>query len=484
MILTPISAGTHPGASAPSAVRGTPAAPSESAGAVFAGSTGQMALRAVTSPLSSTTADSASLAAHTAPLSGGGVTVGTHFPGISSANSSCGCAPPDIQVAVGPSHVVEMVNLEGKVWTKAGVVKSSFTLATFFATGTDFTSDPKVIWDNLSSRWIATLLDVTTGNIHVAMSKTSSPLAGWNVYTLGSAPSGDFPDQPILGVSSDLVVIGGNDYVTATSAFVGGQVWALNKSTMLTGALTYYNFFGPHAYWFSMHPVHSISATMKAYLVMGSGSSSVKVFSITGKPGATTHATLSAATTLAVTAFSAPPAAPQKGTVKKIDTSDTRMQDAVWKAGVLWLTFDTGCIPTGDATTRSCVRLIQLSTVGPPSVVQEFNLAKYHTYLFYGALAMDGASNVVVAYGYSNGTVYPSFAVTAHLAGSPLGSLLPSVTLVTGTASATVACTFGVCRWGDYYGAGADPSSPNIWIAGEYATTTTHWSTWISQVRA
>ncbi|HLM70096.1 MAG TPA: hypothetical protein VK423_01765 [Thermoplasmata archaeon] len=40
-----------------------------------------------------------------------------------------------------------------------------------------------------------------------------------------------------------------------------------------------------------------------------------------------------------------------------------------------------------------------------------------------------------------------------------------------------------MCRWGDYYGAGADPKTQNIWVAGEYVITATYFSTWIAQVR-
>ncbi|MCI4319700.1 MAG: hypothetical protein L3K23_06185 [Thermoplasmata archaeon] len=452
-----------PGATHPAVLRGVFAPPALSTLAVPATAGG---------PLSSR------------PLAGG-VTVGKAFPGISYTNSSCSCAPPDVQDAVGATEVMEMVNLEGKVWTKAGAVVSSFTLSSFFLTGSDFISDPKVLYDNLSGRWFASILDVTNGTIHVAVSKNGSASGLWFVYFVGGSPAGDFPDQPILGVSSGLVVLGGNQYVYATSAFVGGQVWALNKSSMLTGATTYFTSFGPHASWFSMHPVHSISATSKEYVVMTTGTKTVDVFNLTGRPSLTTSAHLSPATALTVATFSVPPAAPQKGTTKKVDTSDNRVQDAAWRANTLWMTYDTGCKPTGDATTRACVEVLELSTLGTPHSVQDVLLNKSKTYLFYGSLGMDGALNVVVSFGYSNSSVFPGFDATAHLSAGAPGSHLAFTTLVKGTASATVACNaLTVCRWGDYYGAGADPSGPYLWVAGEYGTTTTHWSTYLAQIRA
>jgi hypothetical protein len=410
------------------------------------------------------------------------VTVGVHFPGISSGNSSCGCAPPDVQLAVGPSHVVEMVNLEGKIWNKTGHVLKSFTLASFFGTGTDFTSDPKVLYDNLSGRWFASLLDVTTGTIHVEVSHNSSATGTWVLYTVTGSPAGFFPDQPILGISSKLVALGGNVYNTSTSAFLWGEVWALNKSSMLTGSTTYFNTFHNTA-WFSVQPVHSLSAAATQYLVSTSGSSTMDLYKLTGVPSNHTSSSLSAATALSIGTFSTPPAALQKGTLKLLDTSDTRVLSAVWRANVLWATFDTGCIPANDSTTRSCVRLVEITTGTTPAVAQDFNLAKTRSYTFYGALTLDGSLNLAVVYGYSNLTTHPTVAVTGHLSSGSVGSLLATKVLMIGTGSATFACTGSVCRWGDYYGAGSDPRSPNLWVAGEYVAASTIWATWIASVR-
>jgi len=56
--------------------------------------------------------------------------------------------PPDVQVAVGPHHVVEMVNVLGRISTKQGVEVRSFPLDSFFGVpSTDFISDPKIHFD-------------------------------------------------------------------------------------------------------------------------------------------------------------------------------------------------------------------------------------------------------------------------------------------------------------------------------------------------
>src|SRR5437899_7389148 len=74
--------------------------------------------------------------------------------------------PPDVQVAVGPNHVVEMVNVLGRISTKQGVAVRTFPLVTFFGVpSTDFISDPKIHFDTASGRWFASIADVTSGRV-------------------------------------------------------------------------------------------------------------------------------------------------------------------------------------------------------------------------------------------------------------------------------------------------------------------------------
>ena len=48
-------------------------------------------------------------------------TTGTSFEGL-DINTGCGgsCFPPDVTVAGGPNHVVEMVNIGMQIWDKSG----------------------------------------------------------------------------------------------------------------------------------------------------------------------------------------------------------------------------------------------------------------------------------------------------------------------------------------------------------------------------
>jgi hypothetical protein len=67
--------------------------------------------------------------ASTSPLS---VTVGSSWEVFNATGSSCACAPPDPQVAVGPGDVVELVNTAGAISSRAGTIERTFTLDQFF----------------------------------------------------------------------------------------------------------------------------------------------------------------------------------------------------------------------------------------------------------------------------------------------------------------------------------------------------------------
>lgn len=56
----------------------------------------------------------------------------TSFAGLSSADNPSPLVPPDPQLAAGPSHLVEMVNIVGKIYDKNGTALSTtFTLGSF-----------------------------------------------------------------------------------------------------------------------------------------------------------------------------------------------------------------------------------------------------------------------------------------------------------------------------------------------------------------
>src|SRR5881296_3228130 len=389
--------------------------------------------------------------------------------------------PPDVQVAVGPSHVVEMVNVLGRVSTKQGVEVQTFPLSTFFGVpSTDFISDPKIHFDTESGRWFASIADVTTGSVLLEVSATDDPTGSWNSYRVSTITG--CADQPLLGFSDLIVIVSANDFSSCTSgnpSYLGVQYWVLNKTDLLSGAAARTMTFGPDPTLFSVHPVQSLLSTDTEFMVStGSGpTSTLTLFSVTGVPPGLVLVTPQ---NLGIRSTTVPPSAPQLGSRSTLDTADNRVQDAMWADERLWLSLADGCIPAGDNRIRSCVRLIEVDTANG-TIAQDFDVGISGKYLFYPALRTDAAGNLVVVFGYSSATEYPETRVATRSVHDPPNTIGAAQVIRAGEGPEASGCpNNSVCRYGDYFGASQDPSDPGIvWVAGEYGTAN-GWATFIA----
>lgn len=427
-------------------------------------------------------AKTSALAVPASPISPGATplypNVYVGFQGINVATG--GSSPPDVQFAAGPSYVMEMVNVHGDIWTKSGSLVSSFSLSGFFGTGLDYIGDPKVLYDASSGRWFATISDISTGGFRLAVSASSDPSLSWWVWTFSA---GACADQPILGLNDDKVIVSVNEFSTYGSSCggsgLGATYWVLNKSNLVAGAAVWYYSYGPYSTQWSIHAVQSMSSTTTQYMV-SSGYNSMSMYSITGVPP---NAVTVTTQTLAISLNAGSPSAPQLGSSYLLSTGDTRVLDAQWYSGDLWLALDDGCVPAGDTAYRSCVHLTEIDTTSV-SVLQDFDYGSAGMYYFYPALRTDAYGDVVMVFGYSSGSTYPGIMVTARVYDDAAGYLQAPWILHSGSGPEATYCPYPpVCRYGDYFGAAVDPSNTAlVWVAGEYGTSS-GWSTYIDEMR-
>ena len=437
--------------------------------------------RSVTVPGIGAPAPSSASTSSTAPLAVGSssssVAVLTQFEGSNQQNS-CGCWPPDPQVAAGPNYVVEMVNDLVSIYNKSdGTLFRTIPLYSFFSPGAAF-SDPKVLYDSSSGRWYSSAIDANHG-VDFAVSASNDPLV-WSVYFLPDRTA-SLADQPIIGVSDDKLVISVNDYA---SVFIGAHYWVLNKSEMVFGwpAIDYASF-GPFGSVASIHPVQSMTPTTTEYMVstfaedIPHSTTAELLFAVSGiPPGPVTVAN----TTLVVSQITHPVGGVQRGSSQLVNTDDERVQDAVWYKGKVWSSSNDACTPSGDTQARSCFRLTQIDT-GSSTVVQDFDVGAVGQSYYYPAFSVDGPGNLDVVFGYSSASDYPSIAVTGQAVQDPLGSLTPVVVVKHGLAPDQTS----PIRYGDYFGTGIDPSNlGTVWVVGQYVSTTGGlWSTYIASMK-
>jgi hypothetical protein len=400
----------------------------------------------------------------------------------------CGCTPPDPNDAVGPNHVFETVNLAGIIYLKNGTIaKSTFPLSAFFnLSGT--MSDPQVLYDAISGRWFASIIDISGNNVQIAVSTGNDPTGIFNLYSVSVGTN--LPDQPYIGTSDDKFVIAANDYASVVGPYLGVQYWIMNKAELVNGSSTVdFSTNTPDSSMFTLRPVRHLTSTSEFYMAtncIGScvsnsltTTSTVELVTVSGVPPGTVAV---ATKTFSISTSVSPPNAIQPGTRTALVTNDNRILSAVWESNNLWLSWADACKPSGDTTTRSCVRLVQATTYANGTVVknQDFDYASKGEYLFYPAVALYHGQLAVV-YGKSSASLYPSIFVTGRLPSDVVNSLENPATIKTGTTPDLSG------RYGDYFGAGTDPAptdNSTFWVSGEYraSSVTPDWNTVIAQV--
>lgn len=377
--------------------------------------------------------------------------------------------PPDTQVAAGGTYLVEMDNATSSIWQKNGAKVNAFDLHSFFGVpSTEQFTDPRIVFDTESQRWFASGTSFvpggTSSTVYITVTVSSDPTGTWDVFSF-TPQGGGIADQPMIGVSSDKVVVSWNDYTAATSSgtYTGAEVLVVQKSDLpsASGQVHAFDTVAGSPY-FRIVPAQSLSSTSTEWMAWDHTlGGPVGVIAVTGTPTAG-NVTLTPTTLTGVTT-SAPPQADQpSGT--PVDTGDDRFLSAVWQNGLLWVSGTDGCLPQGDTTTRACLRVLQVMTPasGSPTVAQNFDDGVPGQHLYDPAVGLDSAGDAFLAYSHSSTGMNPGVDATAELAGST--TLQPEVQIWAGEGS------YPGKRWGDYSAVATDPADPaHVWVAGEYA---------------
>ncbi len=419
------------------------------------------------------------------------VTLGLVLEGaVGASPNPCGCTPPDGAVGAGPTDVFSMVNTAGIIYTKTGtLLRGTFALDSFFGVPSHSLSDPQVSFDTGSGRWFASIIDITTNNIQVAVSTSNDPTGTFNIYTIPDP--NHLPDQPVTGTNDDKYVVSVNDFNTAGTSFIGVHYFVLTKSELVAGNPTIHMAQNtPDPNMFSLHPAQHLTSSTTFYLVTDCTGSCVPspssttttetVISLTGVPPGTVTPTTSS---FSISTSSIGPAAAQPGTSTTLNTNDNRVESVVWESNTLWAAWNDACVPSGDTQTRTCLRLVQATTSGSSATKnQDFDFATNGGYYFYPAITSH-SGDLAVSFGTSSSSVFPSALISGRAASDPANTLQAPATARAGSADDTST------RYGDYNGAATDPTptaSSTFWVEAEYRKSSTfqNWNTVISQVGA
>src|ERR1700675_3185428 len=151
-------------------------------------------------------------------------------------------APPDPNLAVGPNHIVETVNIRLAVYNKSGTILAGPTdFRTFFApvggACAAGASDPIVNYDRLADRWVISDVGIgATFSECVAVSKTNDPTGAYTLYNFSFGTNlNDYPKLGVWPTATNGAYLATYNIFAGGAVFTGAQLCGFDRTKMLAG---------------------------------------------------------------------------------------------------------------------------------------------------------------------------------------------------------------------------------------------------------
>jgi hypothetical protein len=438
--------------------------------------------------------------------------VGNGFPGYSVHD-----APPDTNMAVGDTQIVEWVNVSYTVCQKTspytcGPAIESNTLWSSLG-GICATNNSDIIaqWDIAAHRWVLAQ-NVFTGTygVCIAISTSNDATGTYYLYEFPVVNSG-FPDYPKWGIWTVNYGQTWNNFGPGRKGLVGPVFCAYNNAKLLVGDKTAEQIC--HQYEKtedSLLPADRDSPTAppggQDQFAIGSvgdvDNSHLSLYSVhINNPNDWTQgATFTGdgnSQLVAIAPFTSAckgayggDCVPQKGISDLLDSLGDRLMYRFAYYN------DTPSLPTPqqhwyanlDVTAaggQNGVRWMEFATPQTIVTATDLTILQQGTYApdgnwrWMGSMARDQSNDVLVGYSESNGDMYPSIFVAGRIPTDTLGTLENELALINGTGSQPGTSH----RWGDYSAMRIDPvDNCTFWYTTEYYMVTQQfdWSTRIA----
>jgi hypothetical protein len=405
--------------------------------------------------------------------------------------------PPDTMGAVGPNHLVSLLNSDFGVFNKTtGAVLQKISLPSFWGSlGTapgqpaDFPFDPKILYDQHSGRFVAITLGGASAPgswVMIAVSPPSDPTGAWDKWAIDADldnnvqqfnNSADFPG---LGVDAFNVYVTANMFNGASAQY--SKVWVVPKAQLLAGSnpITWFEFRNPPGSDFTMQPAHTFGTAAAEYFLFEGSVNRLGVAWMDNASGTPVwHSPLQVPVT-PYTSTSILPGAPQSGNDNTIDTSDTRLLNVVYRAGALW-TVHTVQSP---ATVKTEVAWYQIDP-SAGTVLSQGRISDPTRWYFYPSIGVNANGDVAIGMSGSSATEFVGGYYTAWRFADPSGTMQLVSLLKAGEQPYFKTLTGTENRWGDYSATVVDPNGNlRFWTVQEYAQTpdtatgASRWGTW------
>lgn len=428
----------------------------------------------------------------------------TNFAGIGQGDFGFtdSVAPPDTNLAVGATQVVQWVNTSFGVFSKTGTLLAGPTAGNtlFQALGATHpcavNNDGDIIaqYDKLANRWVLAQLSVTNGGTVgffecVAVSQTSDATGAYNVYAFSYGTT-QFDDYPKIGVWNNAYLATYNIF-TNGQTFAGPKLCAFDRTSMLAGAAATQICFQLSTSFGGVLPSDIDGTTAPPAASQGFfvdfGTNDLELWQLSNVNFTAGTATLTGPITIPVAAFS--PACsgggtciPQSGTTQLLDSLADRLMYrlAYRNFGDHEALVVNHTITNGSS---AAIRWYEVrSPASTPTLFQQGTFAPDANFRWMGSAAMDHAGNLAIGYSISSSSLNPGIRFTGRSSTDPLGTLASEVDITDGTGSQTG----GLTRWGDYSSISVDPVDDcTLWYTTEYlkANGSFNWSTRIANFK-
>lgn len=409
-----------------------------------------------------------------------------------------GVNPADPCLDVGPNHVIQMINGSSgsyfRIYDKSGnalgaqVYLDNFVNAIGGISSYNGAGDPIVLYDAIADRWMMSEFSSSGNRMIVAVSTTPDPTGTWFAYSF-AAPS--FPDYPKYGVWNSMYMITTNENAPAT--------YALDRNRMLQGlSATAQRFTVPSfptiGFQATTPITHDGGAPPPAgapamFMRMADDAWSaavpndrLEIWTLTVDFTTPANSVLAGPTLIATEPFdtelcgyTAFACVPQPGTTTRLDPlREVIMNRAIYRNFGTHEAIACNHVTDVNNTDRHGIRWYELrrpAVATPWAIHQQGTYSPDATNRWMGAIAINAAGDIGLAYNVSSGSVFPSIRYTGRLASDPLGQMTFAETSIVAGSSRN-----GSNRYGDYNSLDVDPVTGDFWGTAKFNTSTS-WST-------
>jgi hypothetical protein len=432
--------------------------------------------------------------------------IGLNFDGMGAG----GGTPPDTNLSVGATQVVQIVNNEFTVFSKStgSIIYGPAANHTIFTTlgapcGTFDGTDPTVLYDKMAGRWLISDVNgqLSVGFLCVAVSQTSDATGAYNLYAFNFGSYG--ADYQKFGVWPDAYYLSTNAVSTdptgvcafPRNAMLAGQ--AITQGICFKIPITVAENLLPSDFDGSNPPPVGEPNFFLGFSRDASGfTDGLNMYrfhaDFTNPNNSTFSGPFSVQNVAAFTpgcnaietGFDA--CVPQPGTGEGLTSlgNFVMYRLSYRNFGSYESLVVNHSVQVNPSSSQVGVRWYEIRDPdGTPTVHQQGTYAPDSTtYRWMGSAAQDQAGDVAVGYSVSDSTsIYPGVRFAGRLSTDPLDVLEAETAIVSGTAS-----QFGTPesdRWGDYSSMSIDPTDDcTFWYTAEYIAVSGGSPSWNTRI--